>query len=207
MNEVSFFIPLIACRERQNYVDELLEILPINEVFYDDYKQGPLWNTIQALESGKCKQATHIMMLQDDCIPCDNLIDICKRIVKTHPDKIIAMFPYDFMDEKRKPIENSDTPYYEAEILSGLGVILPSKYRDDYLRFCKGSPSWFEDVTLRLYCDKRGFRPIQTIPALLQHRVGKSLLTPDNEKAMARTVKYFTKSPVANWESNKITIL
>mgnify|MGYP004458004813 CR=1 FL=1 len=46
-----FYIPLLAVRERQHYVEELEKQLPIDQVFYDDMHRGPLWSTIRALES------------------------------------------------------------------------------------------------------------------------------------------------------------
>lgn len=203
-NKSKFYIPLIACRERQNYIDELVHMVHIDDIFYDDEHRGPLGNTIRALESDKCKNCDYIMMLQDDCIPCNNLIEICSQIVDAHPDNVIAMFPWDFL--KNSPCEEVDTPFYEADIVSGLGLILPQKYLEDYLRFAKSSPSYFEDSTMKMFCEKYKIRMIQTIPALVQHRQGKSILAPELEQEF-RITKYFTKNPVADWSNDRVISL
>lgn len=198
-----FYIPLIACRERQAYIDELVKMVRIDDIFYDDEHRGPLGNTIRALESDKCNDCDYIMMLQDDCIPCNNLVEICSQIVDAHPDNVIALFPWDFL--KNTPSQ-SDTPFYEADIVSGLGLILPQKYHKDYLKFARTSPSYFEDSTMKMFCEKFEIKMIQTIPALVQHRQGKSILTPKLENEF-RITKYFTKNPVADWSNEKVVSL
>ena len=201
-----FYIPLIAVRERQEYVDELKTLTRIDEVFYDDEHKGPMKNTLKALHSPKCKDVDYIMMLQDDGIPCDNMLEISDIIVSTHPDKVIVMHAFDFIDKSVEPYRDSDSPYYDIKYISGLGVILQRKYLEDYINIAMAYRCYYEDITMRAYCDSRNIMTITTIPDLIQHRGGKSILCPNlqNDKRISR---YFVKNPIADWENKNINIL
>lgn len=197
-------IAVVAVRERLSYVEKLREKLSLDydSIFYDDEKKGPLNSIINILNT--FKDYSHVIILQDDAFPCNNFLNKCKDIIDAHPNKVVALYPYDFMDEEINPI-NSESPYYNLKILSSVGLIFPNIYIKDFLDYVnKYGDSWRDDKTIREFCLSKSIHMIQTIPALVQHIGDNSIIAPDNP---IRRTNYFYEDGNINWKSTKINSL
>lgn len=196
---------IIGIPSRQQSIDSLSQKLNIKKenIILDTTKSGPLASEIKALK--KETKESHILFLQDDAWPCDNFYEICDRIIKTHDDKIIGLFPFDFVfddiaDEAIR-IKN-DSPYYEVGIMSAVGIIFPTKYANSFIEYANKYGMPFEDdKTILRFCEQKKIGIIQTFPALVQHLGTKSTIW---SSATERKMKYFENQSAANWESKVI---
>lgn len=199
-------IVIIGIKERQPLIDRICKQVKVNYILLDENKRGPLNSVITFLKSLNWENFTHTIFLQDDAYLCNNFLNISNSIIKTHPDKVVGLFPWDFLDSFIVPINNG-IPYYDVGTLSGVGIIFPNIYANDYLDFAVSSPyPNQDDLTLQLFCEQKGIDMIQTVPAVVQHCDNGSYWNCDkgfNE----RRVKYFELNPIANWESTKVNYL
>ena len=206
-SNLNYSIFIEGVRSRDDNIKVLLDALKLssNNVIYDDNKEGPLKSLITGLS--KFNNCTHNIILQDDCLLCNNFISICEQMIQTHPDKVIGLFPYDFLDEKVLPLE-SDSPYYGLKILSGVGIIFPSKYSKDFIEYAKekGDP-WKDDMSLRDFCLDFNIEMLQTIPAIIQHIGDVPVIDKSNPYGIRRS-KYFQENPIdIDWKNKNINHL
>lgn len=182
-----------------------------DDVFLDDRPNGgdAFYTSKKALLAPPQAEITHRIILQDDIEVCNNFKEIASEIIKTHSDKIIALFPRDFylsmVINKNKNISNK-TPYIaNSSFISGCGFILPYEYIPRYLSYAeahKNDEGFYEDHAWFDWAMENNITILNTIPALIQHLGDNSLVFKDN--VAIRRTKFFEENPKANWNSKLI---
>ena len=197
---------ILGTPQRRSLISKLKQKLNDAQLILDLDSKGPLYSQIQALKDAALNHPSEpILLLQDDADPCPECLEICTKIISHHPDKVVSLFPYDFLDTEVVPFEN-DIPYYDLGILSGVGTLIPNKWLDDYIAFAECSPRPKEDdKTLQLFCEENQIEIIQTVPALVQHIGDQSIWNPT---ASIRRTKYlYQPGQQVNWETSEINHL
>lgn len=145
---------------------------------------------------------THRVALADDVEVCDGFWEICEQIVETHPDKIISLFPYEFM-ERNPLIDGYDTPYFKCSILSGCAIIMPVQYIKPCFEYVKDrfNDVCADDEGIQAYADSHGIGMLTTIPAIIQH-IGDISIA--NVGCFIRRTVYYQNKPMANWLNKKV---
>lgn len=199
-----FYTLVIGIKERKSFIENICKKIKVDKIVLDKTKQGPLHSVIVALSEVCLINDDYFIILQDDALPCNNFLQICEKITRSHPKSVVGLFPYDFLDKEVKPV-NNNCPYYDLGILSGVCVIFPAIYREKYLEFAKKSETPMQDdLTLYNFCQQENIEMIQTVPAVVQHIGAESFL---NKGASERKSDYFDENPIANWESREVVRL
>ena len=77
---------------------------------------------------------THRLFLPDDMQLCNNFLDILDKIIRTHPEKVICLFPFDRC-RVWKYAYRQNTPYFNVHIMSCCGVVMPVQYIEDCFKW------------------------------------------------------------------------
>jgi len=149
--------------------------LALLENLLDETRVEVIEDTTNTLSG--CKKAlssigsddTHILVLQDDCLPSKDLIATCKKIIKVIPDKPITLFsayPIVTRALKRKQTFAKANFFYGA-----VAYILPREIAKGFLEF---SPRLIDTVTqdeigLSVYFYTKGIETYITAPSLVEH--------------------------------------
>lgn len=199
-------IHIYGVHERDDMITATVNKLGLgyDNVHYDDRPERGLmiYTAKKAWLAPVPDGITHRVALADDVEVCDGFLEICEQIVATHPDKIISLFPYEFM--QRNPlIEGYDTPYFKCNILSGCAIIMPVQYIKPCFDYVKAV---FDDICaddegIQAYAEARGIGMLTTIPATIQH-IGDDSIA--NVGCPIRRTVYFQKNPIADWSNNTI---
>jgi hypothetical protein len=122
-------------------IEKTAKKLSVSEenIFYDDRPNGgdPLYTAKKAYLSD-CGNATHLICLQDDVEVCNNFKEICNKIITMHPDKVISLFPFNYLKQTEE-LDNLKSPYIKTFLVSGQGIIMPTKY-------IKSCFEWIDEV-------------------------------------------------------------
>ena len=196
---------IYGVESRRDMIDATAQKLSITKenIFLDDRINGgdPLYTAKKAYLSNH-GDATHGIFLQDDVEVCDNFLNICEQIIQTHPDKIISLFPFDFMNEEAG-LDNLSSPYVYAYTLSACGIIMPIKYIKPCFDWIKETynDNIADDMGIALWAGNNNISIITTIPSLIQHIGDESVISPNHY--IRRTV-YYRENPIADWSNKQI---
>lgn len=208
-----FDIKIYGVKKRLPMIEKTVEKLGLDwdDVIFDDRENGgDAYYTarkafLSALESG----ADHAIILQDDIEVCNNFREIASEIIETHPDKIIALFPWDaYLKRKFRqyPKLKGQTPYIRNRYwITGCGFIIPTKYIPlylDYAESTKYDKDFLEDTALFNWANENDITILNTAPALIQHLGEQSLVF--GKDSVNRTTKYYEKNPIANWKTELV---
>ena len=191
---------IFGVREREENIIITSKQIPSCTVVYDEKHEGCFptakraW-TIPTSEEWTC-------CLTDDVMLCDGFVTICEKMVQTHPDKIISLFPFDYMEESG--FANSlATPYVEARIVSGCGIILRTEWIHDLFQYSyyAHNDTLSDDDCIKRFADRFSIPTITTIPATLQHIGDQSIMWTN---ARVRRTVYFRKNPIADWSCKDV---
>ena len=178
--------------------NQALLSVPNDRVFFDDQHIGVVSIARQVYLYPA--SASHILVLQDDVELCNGFLDICSRMIKAHPEKIISLFPYQFQ-KRIKNMKVLMSPYIQTNVLSGCAVIMPSEYAEPC--FDSFPPETEQDDTCIFnWARSRRIKVITTIPSTVQHIGDSSIINPN--KPVRRTV-YYNENPEADWDSRLVT--
>lgn len=145
--------------------------------------------------------SSHIMVLNDDVELCDGFVEVCTRMINTHPCCVFSLFSFLFMDGERTRRGGFPkiSPYVEVNQVSGLGVIIPTNLVHSCIN------SWspdakHDDTAICNWALNSNIRILTTLPGVVQHLDFPSTV---GHPPLVSTV--FNKHPEANWESTYIT--
>ena len=198
-------VKIYGVESRRSCIDSIVNQLSIPEdhIFIDDRPNGgDVMYTAKKAWLSDHGDATHVLVLQDDIELCDGFLDICSTIVETHPDKIISLFPFQFLREEER-LKHITTPYIATFCISGQGIIMPVEYVKPCFDHIKSvyDDNIADDTGIGSWAYNRRIDIVTTIPAILQHIGDISAL--DSNRPVRRTV-YYDSNPVADWDNKKI---
>ena len=189
--------------ERLTYLEPLKSTLGISDdkIIIDTKHLGVIPTAKKAWLLPTDKEYT--MVLNDDILLCDGFLGICERIIKAMPNAIISLFPMQFQSSTsiRTGSKPTISPYVTADVLSGVGIIMPTKYARPCVE------SWVpnaicDDRSIEQWAKRNQIPIITTLPAILQHIGDLSFFNPG--RLPIRT-DFFEKEPVADWDSTYVT--
>lgn len=180
---------------------------------YLDTRNNRKWQSF-SLEVSKAlslfdltNENNYSMLIQDDVDICNNFINLCLKIISYHKNAIFSLFPYAYMNMfVKEKILNRNSPYWEADIVSGCCIIIPNIYMKDLILFMQNPKTiGFGDyVLISCFASANKIPVLTTIPSLVQHIGDVSILDPTKP---IRKTQYFEMDPVANWESQEVNSL
>lgn len=210
MDNAVFDIKVYGVEKRMPLIKNIVNKLDLtdDDVFLDDRPNGgdALYTSKKALLAKPRFEISHRIVLQDDIEVCNNFKQIAAKIIKAHPDKIIALFPWDFylkMVINKNPTLVNQTPYIaNSKHVTGCGFILPYKYISQYIRWAEKhchDAHFYEDHAWFDWAKENNVTILNTIPALIQHLGDDSLIFKD--KTLIRRTNFYEENPQANWNS------
>ena len=175
--------------------------------------QNDLWNsakiTLQSYDAGD----THMMVLQDDVMPCKDLISTAERLIEIMPDETITLFS---VQECILEAMNTNTHWVKKKIWRmAQCYIMPVPVIDDFLGYAERhiKPEiYFDDDRLAMYHLAKNKLVWATAPSLVEH-LGWNATTLTGykdgfkfrpEKRMARWFIGFENSGLSiDWEKTR----
>lgn len=122
-------IKIYGIHERDFLINSLKNFLDLKneDIIYDDRIEGglPLYTMEKALKQPFNKNITHRCVLPDDMICCNEFKHVIRKIVNTHPNAIIGLFPYNFFRNEDKYYKLSSPYIKNNELICGNGIIFP----------------------------------------------------------------------------------
>lgn len=184
MGEIKIAYRIMAVRERQEQVEDLLKKLgePDTSVFWDEKRNGSLWNAKRIWASYKNlpSDITHICLLCDDCDVVNNFKAAVQMCVENFPDAIWTF-------ANRPQVKGSDrgrmTPYIKIWNcwIRGICCLMPVKHIEGWFEFLEryfgDNPKWsYEDTTTSLYALLNDIDVMMPIPNLAVGKDVKSVI-------------------------------
>lgn len=197
-------VRIMGVPERIEHIKKMQEVLDIddNHVFIDEDHLGCVANARRAW--GYPTDKEYVMVLQDDVEFCNDFPLYCERIIKTHPDAIISLFPYQFRRLRNvhtiNPFFKMKTPYITTKDLSGQGIIMKASYVKPCLDYWDDSING-DDVNINRWATKNNIRVLTTIPATLQHQDVVSAFNP--ERNVGSTTLFCDDVSDVDWETKE----
>ncbi len=184
MSNVKIAYRIIAVRERQHLVEELLQKLnePDSSVFWDEEHNGCMWNAIRLWRSYKDlpEGTTHLMLLADDADVVNQFKDAVQKCVEHFPDCIWTFANYPQVNGKER---GKFTPYIKIwnHQVRGMCYLMPVKLIEGWLafyeRYLSGVKNWTcDNVTTSLYALLNDIDVMMPIPNLVFGKDVKSVI-------------------------------
>lgn len=204
-------IKIYGTHKRDRFIEEYKKILPItdSDIIYDDRACGgnAYYTCKKACLQPIPEGVTHRLFLPDDMQLCSNFLDILNKIIETHPEKVICLFPFDRC-RVWKYAYRQNTPYFNVHIMSCCGVVMPVQYIESCFKWIDenfpNQDAIIDDVAMQKYFEAHNIPFITTLPSLVQHMGDDSLVTPG---APIRKTDVFLddmKNINIDWSTNKI---
>ena len=179
--------------------------VPDELIFIDENKEGCVQTARRAWSYPTDKEFT--LVLQDDIELCDDFASVCKRIVKTHPDKIISLFQIHCMSRTaiRGNMKDMRSPYVSmrADRISGQGIIMRTEWVKPCLESWEPEKIKGDDVNIGLWAKANGITALTTIPSTIQHLGQISVF--DKSRSIGMTEFYKKSAAKADWENSYVT--
>ena len=171
------------------------------QILIDKEHKGCLWNARRAWK--KKTEKPFVMVLTDDVILCDGFLEICDKIVNTHPDKVISLFPVQFLrSDLCNPIKLK-SPYISTNRVSGAGIIMPTEFIKPCLDYWDTSISTEDDANIKRWAEHNNITILTTIPSTIQHSDCVSVFNPN--RSIGSTDFYDQSPQDIDWSSTFIT--
>lgn len=178
--------------------------IPLDRVHYDDRPDGGLmiYTAKKAWLAPVPDGVTHRVALADDVDVCSDFISICEQIAAAHPEDVISLFPYEFM-QYNPDLDVLSTPYLKTISLFGAAIMMPVKHIVPCFEYIKRvyNDNCADDDGIMSYAREQNLRVLTTIPATVQHIGDASIITPN---ARIRRTVYFDKNAKADWSCKKV---
>lgn len=210
-------IKIYGIHERDFLIDKLKESLNLsdNDILYDDreIRGSCLYTLEKACKAPMSDTLTHRLVMPDDMIVCNDFYTVINKIINTHPDKIICLFPYCYhRHENEYQYQPNTSPYIRSNgLVAGNGLIFPVQMIEPMFEWIhEQHPDDFNDYrsefALRAWIRHSHSTLINTIPAPVQHigdDYGSHL---PYEVTENRKTSYYRKDCLTdvNWESKDI---
>lgn len=179
--------------------------VPDELIFIDENREGCVPTARRAWSYPTDKE--FVLVLQDDVELCDDFASVCKRIVKTHPNKIISLFQIHCMSRVaiRGNMKDMRSPYVSmrADRISGQGIIMRTEWVKPCLESWEPEKIKGDDVNIGLWAKANGITALTTIPSTIQHLGQISVF--DKSRSIGMTEFYKKSAAKADWENSYVT--
>lgn len=197
----------MAHPSRKDNVDKILQKLgmPNDIVVWDDRPNGgDAWYTAKkAWTLPISEECTHRLVLQDDVDICNDFIAHATAIANRHKTHAVTLI--NFRNPSNYP-NGKNTPYYKVSLMPGCAIMLPRNIITPCIEWCNVPENArygkHDDLLISDYCARHGVLMVCTIPSIVQHLDGPSLLPFDY--TWERVSRNYEKNPIADWSIHSV---
>ncbi len=154
-----------------------------------DWKKKGVWPTAKkSWEFCLSTNATHHIVIQDDCIICKDFIDSIQKCIETFPDRIISLYANRKICEDAK---NKDIRWIQMnDGMWGNATLFPTNILKDFLVWQQkhlDQKYFMDDSRYRIFCMMTKNYPLVTMPSFVDHGLpSDSCVGHNNKKRIAR---------------------
>ncbi|HEX2910409.1 MAG TPA: hypothetical protein VH186_06340 [Chloroflexia bacterium] len=168
MNNLAINIQHTPRRDR--WTKALVSLIEDSRVTVVTDETNNLWNGAQQTLTTYTKAHTHMLVLQDDILPCKDLIKTAEQLIELLPDKFITLF-------SNKNIILQARAEYKSwalvnKFLMAQAYIMPIPMIEDFLPWATThiKPQiYFDDDRLGMYLYYHNLKAYATSPSLVEH--------------------------------------
>jgi len=194
--------------KRKRYLKLLTSFLDLDEV--DEFhivkdQVNSASGMRKAFQSVKNPSITHLLVLQDDILPCRDLLKTSKQLIKLLPDQVISLFSVYDTD---KPL-SIGKHWAVIDRLYGLcAYILPVDLVKYYLDFEKNIKEriFADDVRLSMMLAYLGKNVYLTAPSLVEHICWDRTMQTSDRVAVENAVKFRIARNYIGFENSGLEI-
>ena len=134
-------------------------------------QQQNLWeNAVRALTSAEPGD-THLLILQDDILPCRDLIETAQKIIEVLPNEIVTLFTN---HPNAQLARRGQVNYLKLrKWLMAQAYIVPVEVAADFVQWCEKNVDpkiYFDDNRWAMYCWYHHRYVWATVPSLVDHQ-------------------------------------
>jgi hypothetical protein len=173
-------VAVMAHPKREHYIPSLLKALdfPKTVVIWD--QKNDRWDTGRRSLLAYDHIATHHLVIQDDAWPAPDLIDALHCYGPYVPARCpISLYTGNVGRFLRKmnAMTRPDTSWMIMPGINwGPGLVIPTRHINDLVTFCDHRPEPNYDLRISRYFEKQQIKCWYTLPSLVEHRDGPSLV-------------------------------
>lgn len=167
---------VMAHPSRRRFVDELLARLDRSvEVVWD--RHGDRWETGSRAMLAHDPAATHHLVIQDDAVPCRNLIAGAERAVAVAGDRPVSFYTGRVRPKQRivtplvKVARRRGSSWFEHDgPWWGVAIAVPVAHIREMTEWCNGYPVANYDMRIWHYYQRQKIKCWYSVPSLVDHR-------------------------------------
>ena len=159
----------------------------------------------KAFQSVENPNVTHLLVMQDDVLPCKDLLKTCKKLIELVPNRVISLFTAYDTD---KPLELGKH-WTTVDRLYGLcSYIIPVDLAKYYLEFEKNIKDriYADDVRLSMMLAHLDQTIYLTAPSLVEHICWATTVQNDNNVPMENAIKFRIARNYIGFENSGLDI-
>ena len=169
-----------------------------------------VWDTARRAWRTADPTATHHVVLQDDAIPCLDLLPTLEAISRLYPTEPFCLTVIDYrLHGAKRDYEQtvlSGAPFwYSNAAVSAVGLMLPVRDIEPMIAFGDSFKVIHDDLKVRNFYKQQGRKILFPIPSLLQHRnvdVNPSLVPGNDARWSDRSSSTFIGEDVSGLSVN-----
>ena len=202
---ISFTI--MAHPKRSEWVNRLVEQTGITTIVWDT--QNDVWETGKRSLLSFNVNAEYHVIIQDDCLPCSNFVNICKSALEYAEGKPVGLYvgkprPYRHIIEPAISYAyHNGYSWLEMEpMLWGQGMALPTIDIPSIVEWGDSNPVQNRyDMRVSRYYQHQDRRALFTVPSLVDHRREQENPSLIPGHGGDRFAYYWLENPVFNFNS------
>lgn len=169
MQPVNLSIVVMAHPSRQPWAENLARTLSADAIVWD--RQSDVWDTgRRSLLAGT---GSHVLVIQDDAVPCSNLLEIVPQVVARWPHAPIALYAGSRAKSRMKKMRKrrpGERYWRNHGPRWGVATVTPTSVIADLVTYCDRLRIPNYDRRMMAYWKHRGVLCVYTAPSLVDHR-------------------------------------
>lgn len=169
-----------------------------------------VWDTAKRAWRAHDPDAQHHVVLQDDAIPCRDLMPTLEAISALYPLEpfCLTVIDYRLHGAKRdyqQAVDSGQPFWYSNAAVSAVGLMLPVRDIEPMIRYGESFATIHDDLKIRNFYRSQGRKMLFPIPSLLQHRnvdVNPSLVPGNDGRWSDRSASTFIGEDVSGLSVN-----
>jgi hypothetical protein len=154
------------------------------EIVSDPESEGKpdSWRAFRACLLAMPKEATHLLCIQDDAVPCEGFAEKMATAIDQHPESVLLPFTPGFPHLRRLMLQAQSerkafAPFTPGAFIPLVTIAFPRQVAEGLLAWAdQGSGDRFrrpmrgaDDGVVAAFARARRFRPLAMVPSIVQH--------------------------------------